>query len=205
VVPCHPVATQRLFYTRNNNRILTELHFNFLPVLYRSDEATTSLQNSVRAQPLESGAFLFSFFLSFLFSFLLSFLKKAIGHVHVSAYLRHDIVHVCSLTNTHTLTSTCAETPSYSSLASMRISSLLMSLSFFLALSHSLAVCPPFSLLLSLSRSLVLALSFSPLLAHVGARACTFFLSLTIGEGIGGRAADGEGTGSVVYREGHTM
>jgi hypothetical protein len=145
------------------------------------------------------------FFFHSFFPFFLSFLKKAIGHVHVSAYLRHDIVHVCSLTNTHTLTSTCAETPSYSSLASTRISSLLMFLSFFLALSHSLAGCPPFSLSLSLSRSLVLALSFSALRAHVGARACTFFLSLTLGEGIGGRAADGEGNGSVVYREGKTM
>ena len=70
-----------------------------------------------------------------------------------------------------------------------------------LGLSRSLSV----SLGLSLSRSLVLALSFSALLAHVGARECTFFPSLTIGEGIGGRAADGEGNGSVVYREGKTM
>jgi len=74
VVPCHPVATERLFYTRINIRILTELDFNCLPVLYRSDEATTRLQNSVLVQPLESGAFLFSFFLSFLFSFLSFFL-----------------------------------------------------------------------------------------------------------------------------------
>ena len=94
VVPCHPVATKRLLHTRNNNRILTGMHFNFLPVLYRSDETTTSLQNSVLAQPLESGAFFFSFFLSFLVSFLLSLLlswRKPLG--------TSMCLHICATTS----------------------------------------------------------------------------------------------------------
>jgi len=132
--------------------MLTESHFNC--ILYRSNETTTSLQNSVLAQPLESGAFLsLSFFHSFFPCLFLSFFRDE-NHLAMSMCLHICATISCTLPfyHEHALASTCAHTPSYSvSLASTRSSSLLLSVSFFLALSHSLAVSLSFSLSLSLS------------------------------------------------------